>query len=77
MDFRLEHWRCALVNRGGSITLVRGRRVDGATGARIAAQGVQVRHRPTSHEKVRSSVHDGPPNWTESRTFSLRFRLDV
>ena len=33
------------------------------------------RYRATSHRKVRNSVRVGPPNWTKSRTFVLRFQL--
>ena len=29
----------------------------------------------TSHRKVRNTVHVGPPNWTKSRTFVIRFTL--
>ena len=31
----------------------------------------------TSHSKVRSSVHDGPPNFLKARTFELTFPLDL
>ena len=30
-----------------------------------------------SQEKVRSTVSFGPPNWTKSRTFKLRFELEL
>ena len=36
-------------------------------------------HRAPSHisKTVLSTVHLGPPNWTKSRTFTLRFVLDL
>ena len=36
-------------------------------------------HRPPSHisKTVLSTVHFGPPDLTKSRTFALRFRLEV
>ena len=35
----------------------------------------QVLYIKTSQQKVRSSVLLGPPNWTKSRTFMIRFTL--
>ena len=31
----------------------------------------------TSQRKVRNSVRVGPPNWTKSRTFEIRFEVGV
>ena len=38
---------------------------------------VATDYNATSHWKVRSTVTLGPPNWTKSRTFVLRFALEV
>ena len=34
-------------------------------------------HRATSHRKVCSTVPVGPPDLTKSRTFSLKFKLEL
>ena len=35
------------------------------------------RHIRTSQRKVRNMVHLGPPSWTKSRTFQIRFAVAV